>query len=279
MKYTVKTPAISGDIVPLATVAECMARAKTVAFGAAPFHKKKFDHFFREYAKLLVEEAQAGSLLVCSHLGKAIDAANIIDDPEVFGEPTVMKMDGKRDENDLPVEPDWELTHLLGLHVALCSLNEWGKATGSTYVVSHEQAVWLEGWHDDQGNLTVMAHWQPAQQSQLEGQENGATNENSERHPQLDVHQGKTNHGVFSQEPQHSAQEHTSPKGIEIKRRWDDHAWRELYYRALEPGMTKQRLAEQYKMSRQGITKQLNKAKRKFAPRAAGPFDAVLHRK
>lgn len=327
MEYTVKTAAIDGDIVPLAAVAECMARAKTTAFGAAPFHTRKFDHFFREYAKLLVEEAQAGRLLVCSHIGKAIDAANIIADPKVFGEPTVMKMDGKHDKDDFPTEPDWELTHLLGLHVALSSLNEWGKATGRAYVVSHEQVVWLEGWKDDKGDLTVTAHWQAAQQpkhieekvetsqevrdQQLqhdaregetscgeqgkqhqETQENGTPLENSGQklqqeasgsetaHRETEWHQNVQENGTLRTEsgqlPQHNVQPKPVTNDISARRNWDEHQWRKLYYESIEAGMTLNKLAERYKVSRQAITKRVNKAKGMFGARTPSPFDAVL---
>ncbi|NHZ78031.1 hypothetical protein F2P44_01790 [Massilia sp. CCM 8695] len=56
---------------------------------------------------------------------------------------------------------------------------------------------------------------------------------------------------------------------------WDTHALRRLYEESLLPGATHPKLAEEYSVSRQFISKQIHKAKDQFGLRKADPFSAL----
>ena len=180
MDYTVKIPAIQGDIIPLAYVAECMAKAQATAYDAIPFHKQRFDSLLRKYTKYLLAEAHEGRLKVCNEIGGIESARNIIEAIESCGDISEVKRylvepdwDRLRRERppvvegvavwdftgvDLgPVETDWDMTHLLCLNAKLRHLNDWGHARGGDHFsISSEGVEWIEGWDSKQGQLELI---------------------------------------------------------------------------------------------------------------------------
>ncbi len=65
------------------------------------------------------------------------------------------------------------------------------------------------------------------------------------------------------------------------RHKWDEFALRRLLSESQEPGMSLEKLGENYGMSRQGITKRMNKAKELFGPKKAsvfGPLSIKQHK-
>ena len=170
MKYEIKLPAISGDIVPLCMVADAKAHARATA-GGTPFHRPTFNRSLSGFADDLLREAELGRLQVCNAWGTPGDVDALIEKAACEG--TLMEARSYVQEPDwerlhrenLPVAPGvWDLTHLdLGptipdmtstrssaLYTHLKALNEWAATRGDEFTISHGGVEWV----DERGLLT-----------------------------------------------------------------------------------------------------------------------------
>lgn len=146
MKYELKIPAISGDVIPLCHVADAMASAASTAFGTTPKHKPIYDYQLPLHTKSLLSEARAGRLLVCNQAGyqgtvdEIIAAAKSTGDlSEVFAD-----FDAK--------EINWDMTYSLCIYTKLHCLNEWGKNRGDEFSIDNSV-----GWVDERGYMNPQA--------------------------------------------------------------------------------------------------------------------------
>lgn len=64
-----------------------------------------------------------------------------------------------------------------------------------------------------------------------------------------------------------------------VKNKWGEHELQKLYRESIEVGITTEKLAARYGITRQGIEKQIDKAKEKLIPKKPSPFDVVRNKK
>lgn len=115
MDYTVRFSFnIFQDVVPLARVAETMAKRKAVGSGAIPWHKDTFLAMKQQYQDLLLDAATKGGLLVCNQFGRGGTIREIVDADPI----------GKQNP-DLP--------EIYSLHVKAHHLSQWAATNGDTF--------------------------------------------------------------------------------------------------------------------------------------------------
>jgi hypothetical protein len=170
MKYTLKIPAISGDIVPLYVVAVAMAERDATA-GNTPFHKPMYVGRLKRYILSLLEEVKSGSLQVCDEIGNPIPVDPNIESTARFGyaEKYVKEPDlGQLQRENQPVgDGVWNFSHLdfgpkeidkdspnIAWFAKLNTLNAWAEKRGDLFVISHEAV----GWIDERGYVVPPAH-------------------------------------------------------------------------------------------------------------------------
>ena len=164
MKYEIRQPARSGDIVPLVAVADAKARFQATA-GGTDFHRPAYDGTFNPFADDLLREAKAGKLKVCNCLGIPGEAEALVAEAERTGDLPVfyrylIEPDWERLRREVepvapgvrnlshldlgPSEVDWTRTHLGALFTTLKWLNEWGSDRGDQFTVTHEGVEWFD---------------------------------------------------------------------------------------------------------------------------------------
>ena len=137
MKYVIQMPAVSGDIVPLAAVADAKAKARATA-GKTAFHRPAYDGSFMRYGEDLLTQARTGELKVCNQWGVPGTADEIICEAERSGQMVVVY----RDESTTQV--DLMHTHLCALNVSVRALNDWAGQRGDEFGISSEGVEWLD---------------------------------------------------------------------------------------------------------------------------------------
>lgn len=240
MKYALKIPAISGDIIALCHVAEAMARAASTAYGKAPPHEPIFKYQLPIHIKSLLSEALASRLIVCNQIGYQGTAEEIIDEAKSSGDlsevrkylvepdweklhrenPPVMGFIDVWDFTAIdlgPTEIDWDTTNILCLYSKLHHLNEWGKTRGDEFSIADECA----GWIDERGYMNATI----------------ATNE---------------------------GQAPAITKVGTNEKAWDNSRLRALLEESILPGVTKTSLGVKYGVSRQRISTLLKDSEDKF---------------
>lgn len=133
MEYTLRTPALSGEIAILYSVAEAMADRRANASGAG-FHRSTFDGAILQYTNSLIVAAESGRLQVCNKFGDQGTPAGILE--EAISKGQFVSAPGNE-----------RLTLALQVCVRLHHLNLWAQERGDIFRVE------LVGWADERGHV------------------------------------------------------------------------------------------------------------------------------
>lgn len=129
MKYTLKTPNIVGETIPLYTVAEAMAKRRALA-GDKGFDKPGFDTALAEFIKVLIHDAKDGRLKVCNQFGMSGTPAEI----SAAAHGTGMVVKGA-DEN---------VTMALHVWAHLHSINIWANDRGDIFHIDSQVVDYVD---------------------------------------------------------------------------------------------------------------------------------------
>jgi hypothetical protein len=163
MHYTLKMPAIGGEIVPLHAVAIAMAERDATA-GNTPFHEPTYLGRLKGYILSLLEEVKSGRLQVCDDFGNPIEVDPNIEATAHFGyaEKYVKEPDWEKLQRETPPVGNgvWNFSHLnfgpkeidkdspnICWFTKLKMLNEWAEKRGDCFTISNEGI----GWFDERG--------------------------------------------------------------------------------------------------------------------------------
>ncbi len=174
MKYTIRIPAICGDVIPLRSVAEEMARSAATAFGATELHRPKYDYQLPLRIKHLLSEVADGKIKICDQLGIVVSPEKIAQNAQDKGHalkaysyatkpdfeklmrdhPSASNGNGEWDFASVGVDfgstsIDWDETNIAPLHVKLLHLNEWCQGNGDTFFIDSTSV----GWIDERGAI------------------------------------------------------------------------------------------------------------------------------
>lgn len=133
MEYTLRTPALSGEIAILYSVAEAMADRRANASGAG-FHRPTFDGAILQYTNSLIAAAESGRLQVCNKCGDQGTPAGILEEAISKGQ-------------FVSAPSNERLTLALQVCVRLHHLNLWAQERGDIFRVE------LVGWADERGHV------------------------------------------------------------------------------------------------------------------------------
>lgn len=143
MEYTVSTPELLGDVIPLYSVALSLSKTAASA-GNRGFNKKAFDGNLPGYISDLIHAAEAGTLQVCNRRGRVKTLAELI---------AKMKLNMAR----IVSTNDETVTIAINAYVRLKHLNDWAKELGDVFQIRHDGVSWLDerGWSEVIGSSVV----------------------------------------------------------------------------------------------------------------------------
>lgn len=147
MKYTIRLPKESGQIIPLMMVVQEIAKGFATRWGEQPFHRDTFREVERRWSVKIVEAAKRGELRVCDSDGFAIEtitddltkAEDISDDdmevmrkahPECQIASGIWNFTGVDFGNRRKIE-----VTPVGLFITLMQLNEWAASRGDSFTI------------------------------------------------------------------------------------------------------------------------------------------------
>ncbi|EXI77151.1 MAG: hypothetical protein AW10_03992 [Candidatus Accumulibacter appositus] len=138
MHYELRLAAPSLGVLPLAIIANAIARAAATA-GGTPLHKPTYQGKLRKVSEWIIDDARAGRLAVTDQDGR----------PGTFDEVIERaKNDGTYSEawqSPTSSEVDLSMTQALCIFTTLLHLNEWAREQGDEFSVS------ACGWIDERG--------------------------------------------------------------------------------------------------------------------------------
>ncbi len=143
MKYEIKLPAISGDIIPLGLVAATMALRDATA-GGPDYQQATFDGRLAKYNAMLLRNVRNDNLAVCDDTGEAGSANGIVAQRVAEGTGVVLQSNLR----DVDVDSTW----LCNVFVKLKALNDWAARRGDEFTVSSEGVPWVEASHNGRRN-------------------------------------------------------------------------------------------------------------------------------
>jgi hypothetical protein len=131
---------MTGDLVPLVSVAEAMARHAATGYGRQSFHRPTFDNVLQQRIALLLGAARTGELSV-------LDAAGLPIEPGILG------VDGAVDAGQVPFA-------LLRLCASKRHLEQWGEARGDKFLFADAKPQLVEfDLRDASGRVLVKDYY------------------------------------------------------------------------------------------------------------------------
>ena len=157
MRFEIKLPAITGDMVPLFAIADAMARRDATA-GGTDFHEPVYKGRLARYESMLLKHVRARQLRTCDDDGDVGEPAVIVQRRIARGGVQVLRdvappcaKKGRKREPVLSadVTPDGlavdeDQTWLVNLFVNLKALNNWASGIGHEFAVTHDGVSWLD---------------------------------------------------------------------------------------------------------------------------------------
>lgn len=135
MQHTIKISASCGQVIPLFSAADAMARSYATA-GNTPLHKPAYKGKLAAILRRLVADARAGRLPVRDQDGALGSVEEVVQRA---------RKDGVYSEvHQLGADEDANMTLALCLHVALAQLNEWGRDCGDTFKIDTNGVDWID---------------------------------------------------------------------------------------------------------------------------------------
>lgn len=122
MEFTVKTPAVMGDLVGLYAVAEAMAWTYATANATTPLHRPAYDSDLGRHCTWLANEARAGRLPICGGDKLPTTWAALMVDEEPLDDRNACSM-------------AW---------VSLDLLNRWATTHGHRFLLSTAEVPWID---------------------------------------------------------------------------------------------------------------------------------------
>jgi hypothetical protein len=158
MQYILNALKISGDVLPLAKVADSMARAKATTYGSTSFHKPTYDGAFKSIGTSLVREVKSGNLVVCDTSGIAQPVNNVIEQGNLDNafnavatyvvEPNWAQLNSQHPDAEIApgcwhwdgidlgeTVPDVLISELCYFQTNLHYLNEWAGKAGDSFTL------------------------------------------------------------------------------------------------------------------------------------------------
>ena len=157
VRFEIKLPAITGDMVPLFAIADAMARRDATA-GGTDFHEPVYKGRLARYESMLLKHVRARQLRTCDDDGDVGEPAVIVQRRIARGGVRVLRdvappcaKKGRKREPVLSadVTPDGlavdeDQTWLINLFVNLKALNDWASGIGHEFAVTHDGVSWCD---------------------------------------------------------------------------------------------------------------------------------------
>ncbi|WP_291996583.1 hypothetical protein [Candidatus Accumulibacter sp. ACC012] len=142
MQYGLRLASPSLDVLPLAAIADAVARAAATG-GDTPFHKPTYQGKFRNLLEWVVTDAREGRLAVTDQDGKPGTFDEAIQRAKDNG--TYSEVSKRSNEEAASNDVDLDATHALCVYTTLKNLNDWAGEQGNEFAISRV------GWIDERG--------------------------------------------------------------------------------------------------------------------------------